>query len=227
MTGAMKALAVVPAFQEEDTIARTAASLVALETVERVIVVDDASRDLTARRAVEAGADVVVNGRNMGKGGSLNRVLSHLEFDVLLLVDGDLGDCASWAADILRPVVSGEADMAIASFGPASRKGGLGLAKGLGGAGIKLLTGRKMVTPLSGQRAMTAELFDAVTPFASGFGMEVAMTIDALRAGFRVAEVPTGMTHRETGRDAAGFLHRGRQFADILVALLNRAAGYG
>ena len=82
-----------------------------------------------------------------------------------------------------------------------------------------------MSTPLSGQRAMTVDAFRAVSPFAPGFGMEVAMTVDALRAGFRVVEVPVEMSHRETGRDLAGFVHRGKQFKDILEALAARSAG--
>jgi hypothetical protein len=53
--------------------------------------------------------------------------------------------------------------------------------------------------------------------------MEVAMTIDAIRAGMRVVEVQTTMSHRETGRDLAGFIHRGKQFRDILLAIAGRA----
>lgn len=221
----MKALAVVPAYGEEEIIAETVSSLLELQQVEKVMVVDDASGDLTARRAREAGATVVVNGRNLGKGGSLNRVLPHLRFEALLLIDGDLGRYASQAVHLLEPVLSDVADLAIASFGALSRKGGFGLARGLGTAGIRRLTGREMSTPLSGQRAMTVDAFRAVSPFAPGFGMEVAMTVDALRAGFRVVEVPVEMSHRETGRDLAGFVHRGKQFKDILEALAARSAG--
>jgi len=49
------------------------------------------------------------------------------------------------------------------------------------------------------------------------------MTIDALRAGLRVVEVETAMSHRETARDFAGFVHRGRQFGSILGAISRRA----
>jgi hypothetical protein len=44
------------------------------------------------------------------------------------------------------------------------------------------------------------------------------MTIDAARAGLTLAEEPLGLAHRPTGRDLAGFLHRGRQLVDVLLA---------
>ena len=219
----MKTVAVVPSFLEEEIIPNTVSSLRAISSLERVIVVDDASADRTARLADETGATVVVNGRNLGKGESLNRVLPNLEFDVLLLMDGDLGVHAAQAGLLLEPVLSGNADLAIAAFGAPETKGGFGLAQGLGSLGIRHLTGRKMKSPLSGQRAMTREAYRRVAPFAPGFGMEVAMTIDAMRAGLRVVEVQTTMSHRETGRDFAGFIHRGKQFRDILLAIAGRA----
>ena len=60
---------------------------------------------------------------------------------------------------------------------------------------------------------------------AARFGLETAMTIDAVRLGFRVGEVPVAMSHRPTGRGLQGFVHRGRQGADILLAVAPRAAG--
>jgi glycosyltransferase involved in cell wall biosynthesis len=221
----MDVVAVVPSYREQTIIGDTVTSLRSLG-IERVVVVDDASDDLTARNASEAGAVLVVHGRNLGKGSSLNMVLPHLAFDALLLIDGDLGIHASQARLLLEPILSGEADLAIASFGARRRKGGFGLARGLGRRGIEWLVGRTTESPLSGQRAMTGEVYRAVAPFAPGFGMEVAMTVDALRAGFRVIEVATEMSHRETGRDMSGFMHRGRQFADIARALAVRAPGW-
>jgi hypothetical protein len=59
-------------------------------------------------------------------------------------------------------------------------------------------------------------------PFAPRFGMEIGMTIDAVRAGFRVTEVELPLAHRATGRTLSGFLHRGRQLLDFLVAYRQR-----
>ncbi|MGD1056822.1 MAG: hypothetical protein ABR992_05335 [Solirubrobacteraceae bacterium] len=59
-------------------------------------------------------------------------------------------------------------------------------------------------------------------PFAHGFGMEIGMTIDAVRAGHRVREVELDLSHRASGRTLAGFLHRGRQLVDFLRAYVSR-----
>ncbi|MBN2167753.1 MAG: glycosyltransferase family 2 protein [Actinobacteria bacterium] len=218
----MNVLAVVPAYKESDTIGDTIKSLLSIPSIGRVVVVDDGSGDDTPRWAAASGATVVVNNPNMGKGGSLSRVLEDLEFDMLLLVDGDLGEFASEASALIEPVLDNEADLAIAVFPKALRKGGFGLVKGLGRSGIKSLTGFESRSPLSGQRAMTRELYDKVAPLDGGFGMEVGMTIDALREGFRVIEVETTMSHKETGRDLQGFIHRGKQFIHVFAAVARR-----
>lgn len=218
----MRAIAVVPSYREADSVGETVASLSSLGLLEEIVVVDDASADGTAQAASLAGARVVVHGRNLGKGGSLNRVLAGLDFDVLLLIDGDLGRHALQADSILEPVLSGEADLAIACFPPPVRRGGFGIAQGLGRWGIQAASGASMRSPLSGQRAMTRPVFDRVAPFDGGFGVEVGMTIDAVRAGFRVLEMETEMSHRETGRDLPGFIHRGRQSLAISRAVIRR-----
>jgi hypothetical protein len=64
---------------------------------------------------------------------------------------------------------------------------------------------------------------EAVRPFAGGFGVETAMTIDAVRKGLRVVEIPIdGLEHRPTYRTPGGFVHRGRQGWDIAKAVLPR-----
>ena len=85
----------------------------------------------------------------------------------------------------------------------------------------------EVTEPLSGQRAMTKKVLLDVLPLSSGFGLEVGMSIRALRRGYRIVEVDTTMTHAETGRDLQGFLHRGRQFLDVLKVIIKEAKGVG
>jgi glycosyltransferase involved in cell wall biosynthesis len=224
------AVALIPAYDEAEHIAQTVAAARAIEGVVRVVVVDDGSHDATAALAEAAGALVVRQSVNAGKGAALDSGLAAIggDADVLLLLDGDLRETASQGALLLAPVLAGEADMTVAAFPKPDGKAGLGLVKGLARAGIRLLGGRaardfRATAPLSGQRALNREAVNAVTPFAFGYGVEVAITVRALRAGLRVLEVPTTMAHDATGRDAAGFAHRGRQFAHVAGALMRLA----
>lgn len=142
--------------------------------------------------------------------------------DVWLLADGDLGATASNLAPLLEAVTSGQADLAIAVLPPA-RAGGFGLVKRLAAHLIRGQTGFRASEPLSGQRALSSKAMEAVRPFAGGFGIETAMTIDAVRAGLLVVEIPIGgLEHRTTYRTPRGFLHRGSQGWDVARAVLPR-----
>jgi len=215
--------AVIPARNEADRIAATLGALAAVEGVDEVIVVDDGSTDATADAAAMHGARVVVHARNLGKGAALETGVRSARGEILLLLDADLGDTAAQAALLLDPVRRGEADMAIAMFPVVpGRGGGMGLVVRLARWGIRRAAGREMAAPLSGQRALKREVWDRARHTDRGFGVETGLTIDALRAGFRVVEVPTTMTHRVTGRDVRGVVHRARQFRDVALALWAR-----
>ena len=217
------ALALVAAHDEEVTIARTVKALAWLGLVGGVVVLADGCTDRTADEAVAAGARVWVAPRRMGKGGAIELALGRMApADVYLLVDGDVGDTASEGEALVREVVEDRLDLAIGRF-PPQEGGGFGLVKGLSRSAIRALTGFDPAEPLSGQRAVRREVLEACRPLADGFGVETAMTIDAVRLGFRVGEVPVDMTHRATGRSLTGFLHRARQGADILRAVVPRA----
>ena len=71
-------------------------------------------------------------------------------------------------------------------------------------------------------RALTRATFADATPLASGWGVEAAMLVDVLRAGRRVVEVPVELTHRRTGNDIKGRVHRAMQLRDVSTALLAR-----
>lgn len=191
-----------------------------------IVVADDGSRDGTAAEAEAAGAHVVLRLPHRGKGQALCLAERAAPPGPLLLCDADLrGDLRPLAAAGTRlagsPGAAPVPDLAIAVF--ARRQGGgVGLAKG---------TARRLIAaaspvgaepprePLSGQRWLSEAARAACFPVAAGFGVETRMTIDALRAGLAVEEVELELEHRATGRDLAGFLHRGRQLRDLLLAV--------
>jgi hypothetical protein len=227
-------LALVAARDEAGRVGATVRALRALPGVAEVLVVSDGSTDTTAAEALEAGAHCLDLPRNLGKGGALNAGLAALmgrvaerlspEPAVLLLADADLAGTAGRLGRLLDPVLAGEADLAIADLPAQQGAGGFGVAMGLARRGMARATGRRMAEPLSGQRAVRWEALPALLPFAPGFGVEVAMTMDALRAGLRVVEVEVDLHHNATGKDLAGLLHRARQARAIARELTRRRA---
>ena len=190
-----------------------------------VVVVDGASTDGTAREAAAAGARVLVAPPSAGgKGGALDGALDRVgPADVVLLLDADLGATARAGEALLGPVIEDRADLAIAALPRQEGHGGFRLVKRTAAALIEVLSGFTADEPLSGQRAVRRDVLEALRPLAPGFGVEVAMTIDAVRRGYRVVEVPVEMTHAVTGRDLAGFVHRGRQGWDLMRVAAARA----
>lgn len=221
-----RVVALVPAHNEGDRIGATVTAVRSL-AVDEVVVVDDGSEDETASRALAAGATVLSIPRRAGKGRAMEGALRRLPAaDVWLFADGDLGNSAAELAPVLAAVMNGEADLAIATFPPAEASGGgFGFVKRFAGRAIRSLTKFEAREPLSGQRAITATGLAACRPLAGGFGLETAMTIDAIRGGSRVIEIPAALSHRPTGRRVRGFAHRGRQGLDIARAVVLRALG--
>jgi hypothetical protein len=215
-------VAVVAAYEREDTVGDTVRALLAIDGVDRVVVVDDGSRDATSERAAEAGAHVERLPVNAGKGAAVAAGVERApDAGAYLLVDADGGATAAAARALLDPVLSGEADMTVGVLPPAGGRGGFGWVKRLAAAGIRRTTGLAARAPLSGQRAVRGDLLRSLT-LAERFGIEVAMTIDVQRAGGRVVEVDVAMDHRHTGRRLGGFRHRAGQGLDIVRALWPR-----
>ena len=217
----------VIARNEGDRIAETVRGAHQAFVGARVIVADGGSRDDTAAAAAQAGAELARVGRHGGKGGSATlaarRALagSGAERRMFVLCDGDLGASAVRLGALARAVETGDCDLAVAAFA-TKRGGGFGLAVGFARWAIRSLTGLELRAPISGQRAMRGATLRQLLPFARGFGMETAMTIDAVRAGLVVREVELDLEHRATGRDLAGFRHRARQLAAFARVYLAR-----
>ena len=224
---------VVPAFDEEARIAATVKAAAAIEGVDLVVVVDDGSRDQTRRIAREAGAVVVRHSRNRGKAAAMETgagAVAAIEDRegraqprLLLFLDGDLEQTAGNAGPLAEPVRSGAAGMTIATLPPQRLSGGgHGFVVRLARDGIRSAVGFEARQPLSGQRCLSREAFEAARPLAFGFGVETGLTIDVLRAGFPVVEVEVEIQHRVTGTDLAAQLHRAKQYRDVALALGTR-----
>jgi glycosyltransferase involved in cell wall biosynthesis len=219
---------VVAAHNEADLIADTLLALEAAFPNAEVVVADDASTDGTADVALSHGAQVISRGRPHGKGANVTAavraVIDRAEEPsppTFLLCDADLGTSAGELVSLVKAVERGECELAVAGF-RERLGGGFGIALGFARWAIERRCGYRAGAPISGQRAMPAGVLRGLLPFASGYGMETAMTIDAVRAGYRVREIELDLSHRATGRSVRGFLHRARQLLDFARAYASR-----
>jgi len=217
---------IVAARDEADRIGETLAALREAFPGAALWVADDASGDGTAEAALAAGARVVSRGRPHGKGANVTAAAEAALSEepapqLILLCDADLGASAAQLLPLVAAVQRDECDVAVAAF---SRRvgGGFGVARGFARWAIRRRCGLEAAAPISGQRAMRVEVLRAMLPFARGYGMEVGMTIDAVRAGYRLREYEVDISHRATGRSVAGFAHRARQLADFVLAYFSR-----
>lgn len=227
-------IVIVAAYNEAPRIEATLDALALAFPGAPVWVADDGSTDATSLVARRAGARVVRSERMIGKGGAVTLAArqalddaesiherTHEREPIFILCDGDLAGSAS-SLDVLADAIRrGDADVAVAAFA-ARVGGGVGLAVGFARWAIRRRCGLQMRAPISGQRALRASALADVLPFAPSFGMEIGMTIDAARAGHRIAEVELDLSHRATGRTLSGFLHRGHQLIDFVRVYLAR-----
>jgi glycosyltransferase involved in cell wall biosynthesis len=195
----MRVAAVIPAWNEADTVAGVVLTARDAGLVDEVIVVDNNSTDATARVAAEAGARVV-HEPCRGKGEAMRSGVAVAGADVVVFLDADLlGLTGEHVDDLVRPVLDDEAAMVCGLFdrGPFANPVFL----------------RKLPV-LTGQRALRRELFEALDlTEISGYRVEAALnSLVADRKLPRVDMVCDGLWHRtkeeKFASPAAGFLHK-------------------
>jgi len=200
-------LAIIPAYNEENQIAKVIAATI--QHLKDVVVVDDASTDNTAKLAELAGAITLKLPVNLGYGAALEagyRYAIRNNFDAVVQLDADGQHDPASIKNLLDPVLKGNADVAIGSrFLDESNSYKPGIARM---AGIKylswltkLFTGENMTDPTSGYQALSSKAlrFILLTEFPDDYP-DADVIISIKRAGLRVVEVPVGMKEREGGK---------------------------
>lgn len=219
-------VAIVAARNEADRVGATLDALGRILPGARLIVADDASTDATRERAMAHGAWLISRRKPHGKGGNVTAASEAAigEFPgkaVVLLCDGDLGDSAGELLPLVHAVERGECEIAVARFAE-TEFGGFGFVSRYARRTVERLSGLRIQASISGQRAMRVATLRELLPFAGGWGLELGMTIDAARAGLRIAEIELPVADRPTPRTPAGFLHRARQLWDCRAAARSR-----
>lgn len=194
---------IIPCIDEEDAIGPAVTDILA-EGVDEVIVVDGKSRDLTVKRATEAGARVVIEPRK-GYGRALMTGVAALSpnCDLVVFIDGDGSDIPQMIPEVVAPLRAGRADFVIGTRlkGPREQ-GSLSatqiLAGHLAGTLIRIVYGVRF-TDMSPFRAIGRERLAALGMHEDGFGWNLEMQMRAAAAGLRCVEVAVGQRCRRGG----------------------------
>ena len=223
---ALRRVAIVPALNEQESIARVIDEIRAFDPGLEIVVVDDGSVDRTAAVAEQKGARVVRLPYNLGIGGSVQtgfRYAFDNGFRLAVRLDGDGQHDASELGKLLEPVLNDEADIAVGSrfLAPsayrssAPRRAGITiLAKT-----VTMLVGRKVTDPTSGFQALNRH---AIALFAADYPHdipEVEAVLMTHKHRLRMIEVPVEMRERAGGRSSIGSLFAVYYMVKVLLAL--------
>jgi glycosyltransferase involved in cell wall biosynthesis len=222
----VRRIALVPAHNEELTVAGVVDEIKAFDLDFEVLVIDDGSTDRTAQVAQDAGANVVQLPYNLGIGGAVQTGLQYArdhDFDVAVQVDGDAQHDPAEIPKILAPIIEGNADLVVGSrfLGegeyepPATRLLGIRLLARI----VSVLVRQRVTDTTSGFRASNRR---AISLFASDYPHdypEVEAIVLLFRHRLKLVEVPVHMRLRGAGESSITFWRSGYYMLKVLLAL--------
>jgi glycosyltransferase involved in cell wall biosynthesis len=221
-------IAAIPAFNEEKTIAKVI--ILAQKYVDKVIVCDDGSTDLTGEIAKRLGAEVVKHEKRMGKGSALRdlfRVIKKLNPDIIITLDADGQHDPDEIPRLIEPIKKGNADIVVGSRyvegakvdAPLYRRLGLSLINFIN----RKLTNSNINDTQSGFRAFTNELLNELEDVESnGFGVESEQISLAIKKKLRVVEVPITVRYKGLPKTSkkSPLLHGGEIITTLLKLVI-------
>jgi len=210
-----KILIVIPAFNEEKSIAKTCDSIVKYNEVNGtkydMLVINDGSTDQTEEILNKNGIPHIRLLNNLGIGGAVQTSYKYAalhDYDIAVQFDGDGQHDIAFIDDLVSPIVNDKADMTIGSRFVSKDQSGFksSFARRTGikmiSAFIKMKTGKRIFDTTSGFRAINKKL---IRTFANNYPLEYPepiSTTEALLNGYRVEEVPVEMKEREEGKSS-------------------------
>jgi glycosyltransferase involved in cell wall biosynthesis len=205
----MSVLVIIPALNEAESIAGVISDLNANLPSADILVVDDGSVDATARIASELGVNVLRLPFNLGIGGAMQAGFLYAQrgrYDIAVQFDGDGQHLAREIEKLLKPVVAGNADIALGSrflgqgdYKPSfSRKVGIRIFSTI----LSCILGTRVTDTTSGFRAVNRRVIEFYTRSYPDDYPEVEALVLLHKAGMRIAEVPVHMRERTSGHSS-------------------------
>ncbi len=194
---------VIAALNEEETIGEVVRA-VPRDIADEIIVVDNASADLTAEKARAAGARVVTETKR-GYGSAFRAGVNALSSDnrIIVFLDGDGSDVPEQMEMLVRPILDGTHDFVLGSRILGRREPGSMifhqvLAGYLVGFLVRLLYGVHY-TDMGPFRAIRRDALESLGLREETYGWPLEMQMKAACSGLRILEVPVDYRRRSGG----------------------------
>jgi glycosyltransferase involved in cell wall biosynthesis len=222
----LKRVAIVPAFNEEESIGRVIDEVRAFDSGFDVAVVDDGSTDRTAGVAADRGAYVIRLPFNLGIGGAMQtgfRFAFERGYDIAVQIDGDGQHDPAQLPSIVRPVLDGEADLVVGSRfagdgeyrSTVARRVGIRIFASIVSAVVR----QRVTDTTSGFRAVNRK---AIALFAADYPHdypEVEATVMCVKHKLRLKEVPVAMRERTGGQSSITAIRSVYYMTKVLLAI--------
>ena len=210
MSPSPRILAIIPAFNEEESIERTVADLRTNAPEVDILVVNDGSKDSTSRILKDAGIPHIDLIRNLGIGGAVQTgykyALRH-GYDIAIQFDADGQHDARYVRSLVRPILDGEADVVVGSRFIEENEGfkssfmrrlGINILSTV----LRLASTNRVVDVTSGFRAADRKAIELFASYYPDDYPEPEALAFLARKGMRIAEVPVSMNERSGGRSS-------------------------
>ena len=211
---------VIPAYNEEATVAKVVSVARKLSYVTEVIVVDDGSTDRTVEEAENAGATVISHIMNEGKGSAIKTGFKNSHGDIVAFIDADVSNFTSEKIDkIIRPILEDKTDITKTKFARESGRVTELTAKPLLGFFFPELSYEQ---PLSGQFAGKRSALNKIR-FEKDYGVDVGIVLDADVHGIKILEVDIG----DISHDMSPLADLNKMANEVVRTIIDRAVEYG
>ena len=211
---------VIPAYNEEATVAKVVSVARKLSYVTEVIVVDDGSTDRTVEEAENAGATVISHIMNEGKGSAIKTGFKNSHGNIVAFIDADISNFTSEKIDkIIRPILEDQTDITKTKFARESGRVTELTAKPLLGFFFPELNYEQ---PLSGQFAGKRSALNKIR-FEKDYGVDVGIVLDADVHGIKILEVDIG----DICHDMSPLADLNKMANEVVRTIIDRAVEYG